>query len=120
MLKHSDTLFLATGDEFQNKPITTNNKSLNRKEIVNDMFPNSLIFKQNKRGATEEDKIAFQNLPYNVRNLTCKKDFVKKYNLKVVRNMTDVITKRNISHLMMRSMILFTKRTILIKNTLLE
>jgi hypothetical protein len=102
MLKHSDKLFLATGDEFQNKPITTNNKSLNRKEIVDDMFPNSLILKQNKRGTTEEDKVAFQNLSYDVRNLTCKKDFaeiVKKYNLKVVRNMNDVITKRNISHL---------------------
>jgi hypothetical protein len=102
MLSHKHITFLATGDGFQNKPICENNSSVNYEQIIMSMFPNNVLLRKNKRGKTESDRQQFENLSYDVRNMKDKKEFiniVKKYKLKVIHQMSEITSKRNISHL---------------------
>ena len=95
---------IATGDNCQNAPIGMDNlnvpdKSLYMKKCVTQMFENQIVLQECKRLKNKKDIEKLVKLKADI--LDVKKDVMKtlrKYGIKIINNLKDVVTKNNICY----------------------
>ena len=103
MEQHTDILFGATGDPYQLSPVGETLEVDDVKQyyinIVNSLFPNEIILKENKRCKTDEDRQIMKNLTQEIRSIDDKNEIFKiceKYGIKINDRKDQITTTKNI------------------------
>jgi hypothetical protein len=102
MDKHSDKRILATGDSDQRKPFSFGANNVDNKAnyqifCINQMFPNQITLKENKRLKSTSDIQRLISLKEDLFDTT--KDVIdvfRQHGIKIIDNMKDVTTENNI------------------------
>lgn len=104
MLQHTDKKFFATGDTQQLSPLGNNLTNIPKQEMTSYyqkchdiIFPNRIILQENKRLKSEEDKQKMKLLKADIFDPKQKiMDVFRKHGLKIINNMSQVTTRKNI------------------------
>ena len=103
--KHNEIRFYATGDCNQLPAIeklVISDKREYYKSIIYSIFPNVINLTKNKRCVNKSDRELMDNLIQEILNSQDKKDLLevlKRYDIKIVGNINDIHTKKNICHM---------------------
>ena len=100
--KNTPIKFNATGDPNQLQPVKQELK-INAKQyyldIIASMFPNSINLQENKRCKTKEDQDKIKKMTLEIRTANSKAQCIqvlKKYNIKMIYDKTNITTKKNV------------------------
>ena len=102
MEQNNDKQFLCTGDIDQRKPFNfgcnnIDNQNEYQLSCINQMFPDQITLKINKRLKHEGDKTKLKILKEDILDITKNPmDTFKKHNIKIINRMKDVDTTNNI------------------------
>jgi ATP-dependent exoDNAse (exonuclease V) alpha subunit len=104
--KHPEIRFYATGECNQLPAIeklVIKDKREYYKNVIYSIFPNVIELTKNKRCKTEEDREKMDSFIQDILNSTGDKkellDILKKYDIKIIGNIKDIHTKKNICHM---------------------